>query len=556
MRPRAEIRKAVVDRCVELGWMGAQEAGHGTIVVERPSDPAHGDWAIPAALALARPLRRPPHEIAGELAQGLDLNPDRYSQVTVAGPGFINVRLSEAYLRAAIARILSDPVAYARTSRLAGRRLNVEFVSSNPTGPLHVGHARNAALGDAIAALLESQGADVVREYYFNDAGRQMDALGASVHARYRQQWEPEFPFPEEGYQGEYIRDLAAGFTEEAGERYRGRPLEECLTELRGFAGERISAGIRADLHRFRVGFDVWFNESTLYEDGRLEGAIADLRAAGAAYESAGATWFRASSYGDTEDRVLVKGTGQPTYLLPDIAYHRDKHERGFDGAIDVWGADHHSYAVRMQAALAALGYPPGWLRTVIYQQISIIEDGQEVRLSTRRNRMVTLAELLDDIGVDVSRYFLLMRKGDTHMVFDLDLARRQSDENPVYYVQYAHARITGVFEQLDKAAWDPAHSGVPDTLGRLTADTEIDLLRALDDFPDVVADAADALEPHRVTDYLEGLARRFHLWYHAERILVEDEPLARARLALARATQHVLREGLGLLGISAPDSM
>jgi arginyl-tRNA synthetase len=221
-----------------------------------------------------------------------------------------------------------------------------------------------------------------------------------------------------------------------------------------------------------------------------------------------------------------------------------------------VWGADHHSYAVRMQAALTALEYPPGWLRTVIYQQISLVEDGQEVRLSTRRNRMVTLAELLDDIGVDVTRYFLLMRKGDSHMVFDLDLARRQSDENPVYYVQYAHARIAGVFEQLDKVAWDPAHSGVPDTLGRLTADTEIDLLRALDDFPDVVADAADALEPHRVTDHLERLARRFHLWYHAERILVEDEGLARARLALARATQHVLREGLGLLGVSAPASM
>ncbi|MBA3584425.1 MAG: arginine--tRNA ligase, partial [Gemmatimonadetes bacterium] len=293
MRPREEIRKAVVDRCVELGWMGVQEAGHGTIVVERPSDPAHGDWATPAALALARSLRRPPLEIAGELAQGLDLDSDRYSQVSVAGPGFINVRLSDTYLRATIARILADPAAYARTSRLAGRRLNVEFVSSNPTGPLHVGHARNAALGDAIAALLESQGADVKREYYFNDAGRQMDVLGASVHARYRQQWEPEFPFPEEAYQGEYIRDLAAGFTEEAGERCRGRPLEECLTEIRRFASERISAGIRADLQRFRVGFDVWFNESTLYEDGRLEGAIADLRAAGAAYESAGATWFR-----------------------------------------------------------------------------------------------------------------------------------------------------------------------------------------------------------------------------------------------------------------------
>lgn len=554
MRPREEIRAAIRARAAEIAGGEAP----AEVVVERPADPAHGDWATPVALALARPLGRSPREIAAELVLGLALDPGRYADVAVAGPGFINIRLSPDYLRGAVRRILTQPGRYAKSIRMAGRRLNVEFVSSNPTGPLHVGHARNAALGDAIAALLGSQGAAVTREYYFNDAGRQMDILAASVHARYRQQWEPAFPFPEDGYQGEYIRELAAVMTAAIGERYRERPLEACVAEFRRFAGDRISAGIRTDLERFRVAFDEWFNESTLYRDGRLEAATRDLRAAGSVYQQDGATWFRASAFGDTEDRVLVKSSGQPTYLLPDIAYHRDKHDRGFDGAIDVWGADHHSYQVRMQAALAALGYPPGWLRTVIYQQVSLVEEGREVRLSTRRNRMVTLAELMDDIGVDVARYFLLMRKGDTHMVFDLDLARRQSDENPVYYVQYAHARIAGVFERLETPAWDPTRPGgaVPDSLDGLSADTEMDLLRALDDFPDVVSDAADALEPHRVTDYLEGLARRFHLWYHAERILVDDEPLSRARLALARAVQRVLGEGLALLGVTAPEAM
>jgi arginyl-tRNA synthetase len=550
IRPRKELRTRLTERIESLGWPATE------VVVERPARPEHGDWASPVALALARPLGRPPREIAVELAEGLAVDRGPFDEIAVAGPGFLNARLSPTYLREGIRRILEADHAYGRSERLAGRHPNVEFVSSNPTGPLHVGHARNAVLGDAIAALLESQGADVTREYYFNDAGRQMDMLGASVYARYRQLWEPGFPFPEDGYGGGYIEDLAVGLRDEVGERYRDADRGEWLPQVRRFAGERIAAGIREDLARFRVAFDVWFNESSLYRDGRLEETIEALRTGGAVYEKDGAVWLRATGWGDEEDRVLVKSSGDPTYLLPDVAYHLDKHARGFDTAIDVWGADHHSYAVRMQAALAVLGYPAGWLRTVIYQQVSLVEDGQEVRLSTRRNRMVTLRELMDDIGVDVTRYFLLMRKGDTHMTFDLDLARRQSEENPVYYVQYAHARIAGVFERLEERGWDPREGGVPDTLGRLTADAELDVLRALDDYPDVVSDAADALEPHRLTDYLEGLARRFHLWYHAERFLVEDGDLTRARLALARAVQTVLRNGLGLLGVSAPEAM
>jgi arginyl-tRNA synthetase len=550
MRPREELRARLLALCAERGWPG------GEVAVERPNDRSRGDWASPVALALARPLGRNPREIAAELSGALALDSDRWEVPEVAGPGFLNFRLARPYLQDGVRRILADASGFLRSDRLAGRRINVEFVSSNPTGPLHVGHARNAALGDGIAALFASQGAEVTREYYFNDAGRQMDILGASVHARYRQLRDPDFPFPEEGYQGEYIAELARELAAERGDALHEVPFEACLPEFRAFAGDRISAGIRTDLERFRVTFDVWFNESTLYHDGRMDKTLEELRAIGAAYEKDGAIWLRATDYGDTEDRVLVKSSGLPTYLLPDLAYHRDKHERGFAQAIDVWGADHHSYAVRMQAGLRALGYPPDWLRTVIYQQISLIEDGEEVRLSTRRNRMVTLGELLDDVGVDVTRWFLLMRKGDTHMTFDLDLARRQSDENPVYYVQYAHARIAGVLERNERPDLDPVVAGIPETLPRLDAERELDLLRGLDDLPDVVSDAADALEPHRLTDALEVLARRFHLWYHEHRILVEDESLARARLALARATQTALREGLSLLGVSAPESM
>ena len=550
MRPRDELRSRLTALCVERGWPAEE------IAVERPNDRARGDWASPVALALARPLRRAPREIASELAAALSLDPAGWEEPEVAGAGFLNFRLARPYLQDVVRRLIENPDGHLRSTRLAGRGINVEFVSSNPTGPLHVGHARNAALGDGIAALLASQGADVTREYYFNDAGRQMDILGASVHARYRQMTEPDYPFPEEGYQGEYIADLAREFAGLHGDAFRDVSPEECVAEFGSFAGERISAGIREDLERFRVSFDVWFNESTLYRDGRMEQTLEELKALGAAYEKDGATWLRATDYGDTEDRVLVKSTGHPTYLLPDLAYHRDKHERGFDQAIDVWGADHHSYAVRMQAGLKALGYPADWLRTVIYQQISLVEDGEEVRLSTRKNRMVTLRELLDDVGVDVTRWFLLMRKGDTHMTFDLDLARRQSDENPVYYVQYAHARLAGVFARNERPEWDPAVAGVPGSLDQLDAERELDLLRALDDLPDVAADAAEALEPHRLTDALEELARRTHLWYHDHRILVDDEPLARARLALARACANALREGLLLLGVAAPETM
>lgn len=548
-RPRALFRSCLESRLAELRWTPRE------IRVERPADPRHGDLSTPVALALSKSLGRPPREIAEELIAGLALS-DVFGAVDIAGPGFINARLAPDYLRGVVSTVLDSESIYGRSERLTGTTANVEFVSSNPTGPLHIGHARNAVLGDAIAALLEEQGASVTREYYFNDAGRQMDILAASVFARYQQRWDPDFPFPEKGYGGEYIGELAAEAADQTGDQYRGVDESDARDFFRAFAGTRITDGIKADLERFGIEFDVWFNESTLYDDGRMEATLDDLRSAGAVFEEDGAVWFRASAYGDEKDRVLVKQTGQPTYLLPDIAYHRDKHDRGFDIAIDIWGADHHAYAVRMQAALRALAYPEGWLRTVIYQQVGLREGGKDVRLSTRAGRMIGLAELMDDIGIDVTRYFLLMRKGDTPMVFDLDLARRESDENPVYYVQYAHARIESVFQKLEVTEWGPAGSAGVVGLDRLGEPEELAVLQVVEQFPDVLSDAADALEPHRVTDYLEELAKSFHLWYHQHRILTDDEELTRGRLALARAVQVVIRRGLAVLGVSAPNSM
>jgi arginyl-tRNA synthetase len=466
----------------------------------------------------------------------------------------------------------------------------VEFVSSNPTGPLHVGHARNAALGDAVAHLLEAAGWSVTREYYFNDAGRQMETLGRSLLARYAELAGVRYPFPEGGYEGEYLAEIARALHgEHGGALVDPADPEAALPEMQRRATEVMVRSIRDDLERFGVRFDRWFNESELYASGRLDDALARLRERGAVYEHEGAVWFRASAWGDSEDRVLVKSTGQPTYFLPDVAYHIDKHDRGFDRAVNVWGADHHGYVPRMQAAMRALGYDPDWLHCIVYQAVTLVEGGEAVRQSTRRGVFVTLAELLDEVGPDVARYVLLLRRADTHLAFDLAAAKAESEENPVYYVQYAHARVSSLRERAlasgvvedrpadgsrapagDAAPGAPAHAAATDRgplaatagalagapLERLGEPREAELLRLLADFPALVREAAAAREPHRVVAFLERLAREFHGWYHDVRILVDDRDLARARCALALGVGLAVREGLSLLGIRAPDAM
>jgi len=552
-RLRAIIRE-------RLRRLGRPEPGE--ILVERPRNPAHGDWSTNVALALAKSLRRPARAIAEELALGWEPDPELIQGVSVAGPGFLNFRLRAGFLTRELRELLRRPEAYLRSNAGAGRPVIVEFVSSNPTGPLHIGHGRNAALGDAIANLLEAAGWRVTREYYFNDAGRQMETLGRSLLARYVQLTQPEFPFPEGGYEGDYLVPIAQGLREEFGDGlYDPREPDAAVGVMQKRAAELMIESIRRDLELFGVRFDSWFSESRLYEEGRLAAVIARLRERGAVYEREGAVWFCASEFGDAEDRVLVKSSGQPTYFLPDISYHMDKHDRGFAAAVNVWGADHHGYVPRLQAAMTALGYDPGWLQCIVYQAVTLFEGGEAVKLSTRKARFVTLRELVDEVGPDVARYFFLMRRADTHLNFDLDVARSESEENPVYYIQYAHARVASVFKKLRESAPDEVTTAdlaalANARLERLEDPGEAEILKLLADFPGLVGEAASAREPHRVAVFLERLAKEFHAWYHDVRILVEDAELTRARLALARGVQLAVREGLGLLGIRAPEAM
>ncbi len=531
--------------------------------IEKPNDPAHGDLAANVAFLLARTLRRKPAEIAGRLVEALELDNPYISQVTAAPNGFINFRVSSRWNIDQLAGIQAEGTRYGLSDRLAGRRVMVEFVSSNPTGPLTIGHGRQAVLGDCVSNLLEAVGAEICREYYYNDAGNQMNILGLSLRARYARLFDPDFPFPDNGYQGDYLVEIAGEFAKDYGKRYRPEPGEKTPDEqtlklFREYAAERIRCLIDKDLKSFRINFDVWSLESALYGEGKVERLLSRLEKEGLSYRRDGAVWLATSRFGDTEDRVIVKKTGEPTYFLPDLAYHIDKHQRNFDEVINIHGSDHHGYVPRMQAAMLALGYPEDWLRYVIHQMVSFKEGGKQTRMSTRAGQFITLAELCDEVGVDVARYFFVMRRADSHLVFDLDLAKEQSDENPVYYCQYVHARICSLTPTaVQTGVWDGDRSRWRDHRPtRLSEPRETDLIDYLIEYPQVVEEAALKLEPHRIPYYLEELARRFHAWYHHHRIVTEDKILSLDRLYLADCTRVVMADGLGLLGITAPEKM
>lgn len=553
----AEMLRNQLERvAADMGWAGEPE-----VQLERPRNPEHGDLATNLALILARRVGRPPREVADAILERLDLPAAGVATAEVAGPGFINFRLQHAVLQQRLAEILAADRAFGRSARGAGTRIQVEFVSANPTGPLHVAHGRGAALGDAIASLLEWSGYDVTREFYVNDAGVQVDRLGESIEARWLQLQGQDIAFPESGYHGEYVRDLARDADAEAGDRLRAMQPAERRAWLRDWAVARLLAEQDRDLREFRVYFDSFFSESSLYAEEKIADTLRDLRDRGLTYEAEGAEWLRTTAFGDDKDRVLVKSDGSYTYFLPDIAYHRDKARRGFDRVIDVWGADHHGYAPRMQAALASLGLPE-LLEVQIVQIVRIMRGGKEVRLSKRAGEFVTLRELFEETGVDVARYFFLMRRGDAQMLFDLDLALDQSEKNPVYKVQYAHARMSSIFR---KAGIEPADvSAEGADLGLLTQPAEQDIIKQLGLFPAVVERAADARAPHMIAEFLEATAGMVNSWYHAGNpsrnpelaVLVPDERLRSARLVLTRAVQIVLRNGLELLGLSAPERM
>lgn len=565
------IRRALVAAARELGAGDAVD-----VVLERPRDPAFGDWTTNLAMTLARPLRRKPREIADALVGRLDLAAAGVRAVEVAGAGFLNFRLDPAVVARGIAPILAAGADYGRDPARGAGRVVVEFVSANPTGPLHVGHGRQAALGDAVSALLAAQGWDVDREFYYNDAGAQIDNLAKTVWARVAQLADVAASIPEGGYHGEYVAEIADAFV-----AAHGMPAAEVLHEgairiaegfrpeqghlfeaMRRFAVAALRAEQDLDLRAFGVAFDTYFLESSLYADGRVGAVVRALVDAGATYEEDGALFLRTTAYGDDKDRVMRRSAakgGEYTYFVPDVAYHVTKWERGYRRAVNVQGSDHHGTTARVRAGLQALdiGIPEGYPAYVLHQMVTVVRGGEEVKISKRAGSYVTVRDLIDWVGRDAVRYFYLMRKGDSHLVFDVDLARSESDENPVYRVQMAHARMSGIFRNaaLEGLDVDALLAG-PVDYALLAEPAEQELVTKLVDYPRVVAQAADALEPHRVAAYLLELANLAHAWYHKHHVLGEAPALTTARLALARAAQTVLRNALGLLGISAPDRM
>ena len=514
-------------------------------LVERPRDPSHGDWASNLAMVLARPLKAKPRDVAERLRDAIRTESAGVSKIDIAGPGFMNFWLDAGRIASGLADIVRSNESYGRSNVGGGRVVNVEFVSANPTGPLHVGHGRQAALGDAISTLLEVTGWAVTREFYYNDAGVQIDNLAASVEARLNELRGKSSTVPEGGYHGDYIRELA--------ERYAadGEGLS-----IREFAVRELRKEQDLDLQAFGVRFDHYFLESSLYTDGMVDDTVRLLVASGKTYEHEGALWLRTTEFGDDKDRVMRKSDGKYTYFLPDVAYHVTKWKRGFRRAIDVQGADHHSTVTRVRAGLQALemGVSPQYPEYVLHQMVTVMKHGEEVKISKRAGSYVTVRDLVNEVGRDAVRYFFLMRKSDSQLIFNVDLAASQSEENPVYYIQMAHARMCGIFRV---GGVDPESVSADNVNFDVLRETEEqELIKALLDFPTLVESAAETLEPHRIATYLLETARVAHLWYHKHHVLEQEEDVTRARLALARGAQIVLRNGMRILGISSPERM
>jgi arginyl-tRNA synthetase len=517
-----------------------------------PRETSHGDWTTNLALLIAREAGQPARRIAEALAAHFPADPATFVAVEVAGPGFLNFRYSDAYLAGLPGRIVEAGERFGWHDHAGGARVLVEYVSANPTGPLNVVSARAAAVGAALVRLLRATGHQADGEFYVNDAGNQVDLLGESLAARFAQRIGTARALPEEGYQGAYLAEVAAGLDETAGRA--ALAAADGAAWFRDQALDRMLAWQRRDLADYGAEFARWFRESSLHAGGDVGATLEALKARGVVYERDGAQWLPTERHGDSEDRVIVKSSGTPTYLLPDIAYHRDKHRRGYGHVIDLWGPDHHGYIARLQAALVMLGLPADYLEVLIVQQVNLLEGGQPVKMSKRAGEFVTLRQLMDDVGADCAKFFFLMRSTSSHLDFDLDLARRQSDENPAYYVQYAHARIASILRFAAERGAAPAAAGEPGPAE--SAPEERALVRKLAAFPEVVRGAAFAREPHRLPVYLQETAAEFHRFYHACRVVGSEPAVERARLRLCDAARIVLRNGLALMGVGAPERM
>ncbi|WP_062200177.1 arginine--tRNA ligase [Massilibacterium senegalense] len=549
---QAQLKEAIKEAVVKAAL--ATEEQLPEIILETPKDKAHGDYATNIAMQLARVAKKAPRMIAEGIQANLDLQKASVKKVEIAGPGFINFFMNNAYLTDLIPTILQNGEAYGACDVGGGKKVQVEFVSANPTGSLHLGHARGAAVGDSLCNILDKAGYDVSREYYINDAGNQINNLAKSLEARYYEALGLENEMPEDGYYGADIIAFGKQLAEEHGKALLEKSEEERFAFFRSYGLKHELDKIKHDLEKFRVGFDVWYSETSLYETGKVETALEELAKRNETFEEDGALWFESTKYGDDKNRVLVKSDGSYTYLTPDIAYHLDKFNRGFEELINIWGADHHGYIPRMKAAMEALGYTPEQLNVIIIQMVSLFQAGEKVKMSKRTGKAVTLHELMEEVGVDAMRYYFAMRSPDTHLDFDMDLAVSKSNENPVYYVQYAHARVCSILRQGKELGF--SYENELD-LTHVNSEKEMDLLKKMGDFSKAVAEAAEKRSPHRIVNYVYELAATLHSFYNAEKVVNEnDQAKSEARLALMRAVQITLQNACRLIGVSTPEKM
>lgn len=550
---RAKV-KELLDNCFQKGIEEGKwsDSGAGKFTVELPKHKGQGDFATNFGLVLAGIEKRNPREIAQIIGDMLCENDDLIEKVEIAGPGFVNIFIQKAVWRSVIETVLEAGDGFGKGDVGQGRKVIVEFVSANPTGPLSIGHGRQAILGDSIARLLEATGHDVFREYYYNDAGRQMRVLGESTRARYLEQLGLPFEFPEDGYQGDYISEIGQLLIEEHGDTLKDH---EDVTPFKERAEKYIFKDISGTLERMGIVFDNYYNERSLYEDGHIDDVVSELRGKGLVYEKDDATWFKTTEFGQEQDRVIIKNTGEPTYRLPDMAYHREKFKRNFDWMVDIFGSDHIATVPDVMAGVRALGYDDSKITVVLHQFVTLMRDGKQVKMSTRKATFITVDELLDEVGVDVVRFFFMMRKADSQLEFDLDLATKESQENPVYYVQYGHARMCSIIEQ---AAAKGIQNLPFDQIGQelLVEPEEMELLKTMSQFPAQIENAALDLAPHKVIFYLMELAGQFHSYYNKHKVITDDMALSQARLCLITGLLRVFRNGLTVAGLSAPEKM
>ena len=548
-----KVKEAIADAVVAAGLVTREELP--VFVLEVPKEKSHGDLASNAAMQLTKLAKKNPRQIAEAIIANLNTEKASIQSAEIAGPGFINFRIDRSYLYPVIAEVVSQGEQYGRIDSGSGQRVQVEFVSANPTGSLHLGHARGAAVGDALCNVLDFAGYNVTREYYINDAGNQVANLARSIEARYKQALGQDTAMPEDGYHGEDIVGFAKALVESEGDRLLSLSDEDRFNYFREYGLERELNKIKRDLKAFRVEFDVWYSETALYKSGQVEQGLEALRASGHVYEEEGATWLSTTTFGDDKNRVLVKNDGSYTYLTPDIAYHRDKYGRGFDRMINIWGADHHGYIPRVKAAMEALGNDPKKLVVLIAQMVSLFQNGEKMKMSKRTGKAVTMEDLMEEVGLDAIRYFFTMRSMDSHLDFDMDLAISTSNENPVFYVQYAHARICSIFRQAEEQGIELLPLESVD-LSKLSTEHEFDLLRKMGEFPQEIAEAAEQYAPHRLIRYVYEVASLFHSYYRADRVITEDAAQTQARFALLAAARITIANALRLVGVSAPDRM